>query len=154
MSRGKDILVALQTRLQKITTANAYGRDVKQVRLSRSGMDLDIPPQDCPLIEIYQDALKTEHGASSHLKIELTILLLLVAAKDATDEDMEDFQADVRAVLYADSPTGFGNNGITLGGLITKIQWEGTIYDLNLIEANRRCVMEWTITSHQTTYKI
>jgi hypothetical protein len=154
MSRGAEILQALQARLQKITTDNGYGRTVKLVRLSRSGMDLNIPPQDCPIIEIYQDELRTEHGASSHLKIEMSILLLLVDKKDATDEDMEDFQADVRAVLYGDSPTAGGNAGITLGGKITKIQWEGTTYDLNLIQANRRCVMEWTITSHQTTYKI
>lgn len=154
MSRGRDIIAALKTRLEKITVANGYGRDIKQVRLSRSGMDLDIPPQDCPIIEIYQEAVKTEHGASSHLIVDLDVMLLLIDKKDATDEDMEDFQAAVRACLYADSPTGGGNSGITLGGLVTKMAWNGSVYDLNLIEANRRCVMEWTIRSHQTTYKI
>lgn len=153
MSRGSDILTALKTRLEKITVANGYGRTVKNVRLSKSAMDLDIPPPDCPVIEIYQEESIPEHGASGHWSVNLQIMLLLIDVKDATDLDMEDFLADVRACLYADDPNGSGNSGITLGGVVTSVKLGRTLYDLNLIEANRRCVMEWTIRSSGSTYK-
>lgn len=154
MSVGSEILQALKARLETITVARGYGRTVKKVRLSRSGMDLDIPPQDCPLIEIYQDNASVASGASAHMLVTYTILLLLIDKKDQTDEQMEDFQADVRAAIYADSSSGNGNSGITLGGKAVKCQWTDTAYDLNLIEANRRCVMTWTIVSSQTTYRV
>lgn len=154
MSKGSEILTALKSRLESIKTSNGYGRTIKKVRLSRSGMDLDIPTQDCPLIEIYQESATVESGASAHLLVTYTILLLLIDKKDQTDEAMEDFQAEVRAAIYGDSPSALGNSGITLGGKAVKCQWLGTDYDLNLIEANRRCVMTWTITSNQSTYKV
>lgn len=153
MSNGSDILTALKSRLQSITTTNGYGRTIKSVRLSRSGMDLDIPPQDCPLIEIYQESADVESGASAHIIVTYTILLLLIDKKDQTDEAMEDFQADIKAAIYGDSPSASGNTGITLGGKAVKCQWIATDYDLNLIQANRRMVMTWQITSSQSTYK-
>lgn len=154
MSKGSDILTALKARLETITVPNGYGRTVKKVRLSRSGMDLDIPPQDCPIIEIYQESATVESGASAHLMITYTILLLLIDRKDQTDEHIEDFIADVRAAIYGNSPTALGNSGITLNGKAVKCQWIGTDYDLNLIQANRRCVMTWTITSSQSTFRV
>jgi len=154
MSVGSDILTALKTRLESITVAHGYGRTVKTVRLSRSGMDLDIPVQDCPLIEIYQEGAMPEHGAGAHILVTYTILLLLIDKKDQTDNEMENFQAEVRAAIYGDSPTASGNTGITLGGKAVKCQWMGTDYDLNLIDANRRCVMTWQIVSSQSTYKV
>lgn len=154
MSKGSEILAALKTRLESITVANGYGRTVKKVRLSKSGMDLDIPTQDCPLIEIYQENANVESGASAHILVTYTILLLLIDKKDQTDEQMEDFQAEVRAAIYGNSPTASGNSGITLGGKAVKCQWMATDYDLNLIEANRRCVMTWTIVSSQSTYRV
>ena len=154
MSKGSDILTALKARLEKITVTNGYGRTIKKVRLSKSGMDLDIPPQDCPLIEIFQESSTVESGVGAHLMVTYTILLLLIDRKDQTDEGIEDFIADVRAVIYGDSPTASGNSGITLGGKAVKCQWLGTDYDLNLIQANRRSVMTWTITVSQSTYKV
>lgn len=154
MSKGSEILSALKSRLESITTTNGYGRTIKKVRLSKSGMDLDIPPQDCPLIEIYQESAKVDSGASAHMLVTYTILLLLIDKKDQTDEEMENFQADVRAAIYGDSPSASGNSGITLGGKAVKCQWMGSDYDLNLIEANRRCLMTWTIVSNQVTYKV
>jgi hypothetical protein len=153
MSQGADILTALKSRLQSITVANSYGRTIKNVRLSRSGMDLDIPPQDCPIIEIYQESADVESGASAHIIVTYTILLLLIDRKDQTDEGMEDFQADVKAAIYGAGPAASGNTGITLGGKAVKCQWVGSDYDLNLIQANRRTVMTWQITSSQSTYK-
>jgi len=154
MSKGSEILTALKERLESITVANGYGRTIKKVRLSRSGMDLDIPPQDCPLIEIFQDSAEVASGASAHMMVTYTIFLLLIDRKDQTDLGMEDFQADVRAAIYGDSPNAGGNSGITLGGKAVKCQWMGSDYDLNLIEANRRSVMAWTILSNQVTYRV
>jgi hypothetical protein len=153
MSTGGNALAALKARLEKITTANGYTQNVKTVRLNRSAMDLDLPDSDCPLIDIIQDETRPEHGASTHIKDETDIILLLVHSKDADDITMEDFVADVRACLYADNPNGNGNSGITLGGTVTKIQWKGLVYDLNMIEANRRYAMTWTITKHYSTYQ-
>ncbi len=154
MSVGSQILTALKARLEKVTVANGYGRTIKKVRLSRSGMDLDIPRQDCPIVEIYQESATVETHSNAHMLVTYTILLLLIDKKDQTDEQMEDFQADVRAAIYGDSPSASGNTGITLDGKAVKCQWIGTDYDLNLIEANRRCVMTWTIVSSQSTYKL
>lgn len=154
MSNGARILQALKTRLETIRTANGYGRTVKTVRLTKSGMDLDIPSQDCPIIEIYQDSASVESGASAHIMVTYSILLVLIDAKDQTDEGMEDFMADVRVAIYGGGPLAFGNTGITLDGNAVKCQWMGTDYDLNMIEANRRSVMTWNIVSSQSTYKI
>lgn len=154
MSSGSDILTALKSRLESISIAHGYTRNIKKVRLSRSGMDLDIPVQDCPLIEIYQESATVESGASSHIMVTYTILLLLIDKKDQTDEQMEDFQAEVRAAIYGNSPLASGNSGITLNGKAVKCQWIATDYDLNLIQANRRCVMTWKILSSQSTYKV
>lgn len=153
MSIGSAALLALKARLEKIQTANGYTLDVKTVRLNRSAMDLDVPDQDCPLIDIIQDETRPEHGASAHIKEETDIIFLLVHGKGVDDLVMEDFVADVRAVLYADNPSGNGNSGITLGGTVTKIQWKGLVYDLNMIEANRRYAMTWTMTKHYSTYQ-
>lgn len=154
MSKGALILAALKSRLETITVANGYGRTVKKVRGSKSAMDFDIPVSDCPLIEIVQDSANVEHGASSGIIVEYTMFILLIDKKDATDEQMEDFQQDVRFAIYGDSPTASGNSGITLGGNVIDCMWRSTKYDLNLVDANRRCLMEWTIRSKQVTFKI
>lgn len=154
MSKGADILVALRARLETITIANGYGRTVKKVRGSKSAMDFDVPPSDCPLIEIVQEAAEVDHAGSASIMVDYTFFLLLVDKKDASDEQMEDFQQDVRFAIYGDSPSASGNSGITLGGVVVSCKWRSTKYDLNLVEANRRCVMEWTIRSSQSTYKL
>jgi hypothetical protein len=153
MSIGATALSALKARLEKITNANGYAVDVKTVRLNRSAMDLDVPDQECPLIDIIQDGTTPEHGASSHIKDETDFILLLVHGKDVDDLVMEDFVADVRACLYADNPNGTGNTGINLGGTVTKMQWKGLVYDLNMIAANRRYAMTWTMIKHYSTYQ-
>ena len=154
MSRGAEILQALKARLESVSVSNGYTRTVKKVRLSKSGMDFDIPPQDCPQVEIYQESATVESGAGAHVLVTYTILLLLIDKKDQTDEGMEDFQSEVRAAIYGGGPTASGNTGITLGGKAVKCQWMATDYDLNMVEANRRCVMTWTIVQSQSTYKV
>ena len=153
-SIGAEILTALKARLETITTAAGYGSTVKKVYLDRIGPASAESAIDLPCIQIMQDHEDYQHnGASSTYQADQFIVLFLVAEKQWSDAQMEDFMRDVRKCLYGGAADASGNTGITLGGKVSGIWLVGAVADLNMIDSNRVYQLTVKLRSTRTTYR-
>lgn len=152
MSIGGEILTALQSRLQTITTGAGYGNTIKGVRLNTSEPTLNASVIDLPLIEIITEGETYEHNASSSYWATTTVILYLVAEKAYTDVQMENLMTDIRKALFGGSANASGNTGVTLGGKVSSMHLVDAVSDLNMIESNRVYMIRIRLRSHRTTY--
>ena len=152
-SIGAQILLALQAQLKTIKVAAGYLNDLKDVVMDQRPPSLNTSVVDLPQIQIMQESEKYQHNLGSSYWSFTDILLYLVAEKAWTDAMMEDLKKDVRTCLFGGSASASGNTGITLGGLLQKIELVDSVADLNMIESNRIYLLRIRLHSHRTTYR-
>lgn len=137
--KQNDILEAVKTRLRTITIANGYPLTVKKV-ITGAGLTLNKDKSELPLIDVVNNGLDIDTNYIGQVvKVRFPITLRLVLKKEATDEDLIEFQSSViRALFNNNYNTSLGQkDAMKLGGLVSHMILESTHPDYNLIEANR-----------------
>lgn len=152
-SRGAKILEALEARLKTLTSANGYLTNVRTVRGTKSEMDISTASRDLPSIEIINNDETYNHLASAMYESQQSVILLLVAEKSWTDQQMEDFKSDIRKCLFGGSSSASGNTGVTLGGVCTSLYLVSSKSDLNLVDANRIYTLTIAVHDNRITYR-
>jgi len=136
MSVKVQILQALATRLESITTANAYTTGVKKVYYDKIPMGMELNDFQLPAIFILEtvDNLETEHPV---LKGAWEISLQLWHKGNLADSIMNQFVRDVFKAIYANSPTAEINDAFRIHPKVVELKPVSIVPDLNMIEANR-----------------
>jgi hypothetical protein len=137
MSKGGDVLLAVQARLQKITLANGFPIGVKDVIIAKGQLTLNLPEAKCPLIEIIQGPENYDHQGAGQVEVSSAFILRLVNKKSSTDLDMETFKACVIRAIMGDSYTASGNSNLNFGGKIAAPKLVRCDSDYNMVDANR-----------------
>lgn len=153
MSQGGNVLLALQTRLLKIKTANGYPITVQQVEINKGEITFQLPSMVCPYIQVLQvDEVYTAE-VGGYIDIETHIILRLVLKQDATDVEMEEFKSCVVRCIYADNYNATLNAGVSLNNTIIYPKLISCAHDCNAIEANRIAAMHWMYNRKTQTWK-
>jgi hypothetical protein len=137
--KQNDILEALKTRLRTITIANGYPITVKKVTTG-AGITMNKDKSELPLIDIVNNGLDIDTNYMGQVvKVRFPVTLRLVLKKEATDQNLIEFQSCViRALFNNNYNTSLGEkDAMKLGGLVSHMLLESTAPDYNLIEANR-----------------
>ena len=136
MSKGGDVLLAVQARLQQITTANGYPITIKDVMIGKGQLTLNLPQEKCPSIEIIQGPENYEHQ-NSNIVITNAFVLRLIDKKTKTDIEMEDFKSCVIRALFGNAYAGTGNSALNYAGKIIAPRVVRCESDYNMVDANR-----------------
>jgi hypothetical protein len=140
MSKRAEILEALATRLQSITTANGYSTDVKKVFWNDIPLGMDLGDHEVPSILILDKECRVTHQFTD-LELEWFFELQLIHAQ-VSDTLMLDFSRDVVKCLYANSPVVESSSYLRFHPLVYDLQITSFYGDLHTIDANRFAIME------------
>jgi hypothetical protein len=139
-STRANILLALASRLEGITTANAWPQWVKKVFVDDIPMGLDLPPHQLPAIIVLddQDFMNHQHQSlDCSWKIELQLVL-----EKCPDSKVHELIRSVAKAIYAGHPTMETNGGFRFHPAVTWVQMQAIHADLHMIKANRLASME------------
>jgi hypothetical protein len=137
MSLKADIMQAIATRLETITTSNAYSLTLQKVYYDQIPMGIQLLSHNLPAMFLLDgdDRLRTENGC---LVGEWDFRIQLWYDAKKTDFDMMNFVRDVYKCIYANSPNAERQDGFrALHPSLVEFKPVAISPDLNMIEANR-----------------
>jgi hypothetical protein len=145
MALRNDIKKAIGTRLRTITNANGYKTNVAQVFDERVPMGLALEDQELPAIFVIAGNDVIGPNQQNVLFNEWTIWLQLIMG-DVLDEYVFNFITDVGKAIFANSPMADRQDEFrTLHKAIYNVEIANIEHDLNMIEANRFAIMQFTV---------
>lgn len=128
--------LALQTRLQTITTANGYDVGIRNVYYDTIPMGLELAPEDMPAIFLLDDGATYEHEHKV-VNVSRAFRMQIWDAGGVSDDVMNSYIRAIGKAIYADSPTAQVTDMFRIDPSVYWVQMDSDETDLFMIEANR-----------------
>lgn len=133
-----QITDAICNRLKSITTANGYCTDVKKVYFDKIPMGLTMQAHQLPAILYINVSTRSTTELGGCRETICSVQLQLWHCDGTSDCTMNEFENDIMAAIYANSPTLATNSAYrSLHPSLVSIDHDSTEFDLYMLDANR-----------------